>query len=81
MSRQNEPQLGSPLLGRIGNTPLVRLDGVVQGLEGIALLGNRCIAVGDIPLIAHCDLRENSATKPARTIRENSGKDDQQRDS
>jgi cysteine synthase B len=37
----NGPQagLGSSLVERIGNTPLIRLDGVVRGLEGITLLG------------------------------------------
>ena len=34
-----EGQLGSSLLERIGNTPLVRLDKLVQGLKGIILLG------------------------------------------
>jgi cysteine synthase B len=38
-----DPQLGSSLLGlglldRIGNTPLIRLDAVVRGLEGVTLL-------------------------------------------
>ena len=31
--------LGSSLAGRIGNTPLVRLDSPVRGIEGITLLG------------------------------------------
>ena len=35
---QIEVQLGSSLLERIGNTPLIRLDGVVRGLDGITLL-------------------------------------------
>jgi len=34
-----EERLGSSLLERIGNTPLVRLDGLVEGLPGITLLG------------------------------------------
>jgi len=38
-NEQIEGQLGSSLLERIGNTPLVRLDGLVEGLEGITLLG------------------------------------------
>lgn len=33
------PTLGASLLDRIGGTPLVRLDGLVRGLEGIVLLG------------------------------------------
>jgi cysteine synthase B len=35
---QIEVQLGSSLLERIGNTPLIRLDVVVRGLDGITLL-------------------------------------------
>jgi len=35
---QIEEGLGSSLHERIGNTPLIRLDSVVQGLEGITLL-------------------------------------------
>jgi cysteine synthase B len=35
---QTEEKLGSSLLERIGNTPLIRLDGVVRGLPGITLL-------------------------------------------
>lgn len=31
--------LGSSLTGRIGGTPLLRLDGLTRGLEGITLLG------------------------------------------
>lgn len=38
-SVQLEDRLGSSLLERIGNTPLVRLDGLLEGLEGITLLG------------------------------------------
>jgi cysteine synthase B len=37
---QSEERLGSSMLERIGNTPLIRLGGLVQGLKGIALLGN-----------------------------------------
>jgi cysteine synthase B len=33
------PELGCSIADRIGNTPLVRLDAVVRGLEGIELLG------------------------------------------
>lgn len=33
------PELGSSIADRIGNTPLVRLDAVVRGLDGIVLLG------------------------------------------
>ena len=33
-----EERLGSSLQERIGNTPLIRLDGLVQGFEGITLL-------------------------------------------
>lgn len=33
------PDLGSSMADRIGNTPLVRLDAVVRGLDGIVLLG------------------------------------------
>lgn len=33
-----QPQLGSSLANRIGNTPLVRLEQVVRGLDGITLL-------------------------------------------
>lgn len=36
---QIEERMGSSLLERIGNTPLVRLDRAVQGLAGITLLG------------------------------------------
>src|SRR5271166_5161801 len=32
-------KLGSSLMERIGNTPLIRLDQTVRGLEGITLLG------------------------------------------
>ncbi len=32
-------QPGTPLLDRIGNTPLIRLDRLVQGLDGIAIAG------------------------------------------
>ena len=40
MSQQQiEERLGSSLLERIGNTPLIRLDGLVQDLQGITLLG------------------------------------------
>lgn len=35
---QTEETLGSSLLERIGNTPLIRLDGLVRDLEGITLL-------------------------------------------
>jgi cysteine synthase B len=35
---QIEERLGSSLLERIGDTPLIRLDRLVQGLEGITLL-------------------------------------------
>ncbi len=35
---QIEEQMGSSLLERIGNTPLIRLDRLVQGLNGIQLL-------------------------------------------
>ncbi|MGA8743683.1 MAG: cysteine synthase family protein [Terracidiphilus sp.] len=35
---QVEPRYGSALLDRIGNTPLIRLDGVVRGLPGVTLL-------------------------------------------
>src|SRR5271165_2793012 len=37
----NGPQagLGASLPERIGNTPLIRLDGPVRGLQGITLLG------------------------------------------
>lgn len=35
---QIEEQLGSSLLQRIGNTPLFRLDRLIQSLEGISLL-------------------------------------------
>jgi cysteine synthase B len=35
---QLEERLGSSLLERVGNTPLVRLDRLVQNLEGITLL-------------------------------------------
>lgn len=35
---QIEGQLGTSLLERIGDTPLIRLERVVQGLEGITLL-------------------------------------------
>jgi cysteine synthase B len=36
---QIEERIGSSMLERIGNTPLLRLDGLVDGLEGITLLG------------------------------------------
>ncbi len=36
---QTQSKLGTTLPERIGNTPLIRLDRVVQGLEGITLLG------------------------------------------
>jgi len=35
---QSEERLGSSLLERVGDTPLIRLDGLVRGLEGITLL-------------------------------------------
>ena len=35
---QMEERLGSSLLERIGDTPLIRLDRAVQGLDGITLL-------------------------------------------
>jgi cysteine synthase B len=35
---QIEEQLGSSLLERIGNTPLIRLGQLVQGLDGVQLL-------------------------------------------
>jgi S-sulfo-L-cysteine synthase (O-acetyl-L-serine-dependent) len=35
---QVEPRYGSALLDRIGNTPLIRLDGVVRRLPGVTLL-------------------------------------------
>ena len=35
---QTGEKLGSSLLERIGNTPLIRLDGVMRGLDGITLL-------------------------------------------
>jgi S-sulfo-L-cysteine synthase (O-acetyl-L-serine-dependent) len=34
-----EIELGSSLESRIGNTPLIRMDGAVRGLRGITLLG------------------------------------------
>jgi cysteine synthase B len=36
---KTDAQIGSSLPERIGNTPLLRLDRAVRGLEGIALLG------------------------------------------
>ena len=36
---KNQNAIGSTVASRIGNTPLVRLDRVVRGLEGITLLG------------------------------------------
>jgi cysteine synthase B len=38
MPGQGEERFGSSLLERIGSTPLIRLDGLVQGLPGITLL-------------------------------------------
>jgi cysteine synthase B len=36
---ESTAQLGTSLAERVGNTPLVRLEQIVRGLEGIALLG------------------------------------------
>jgi len=38
-THQAQTAIGSTVTSRIGNTPLVRLDQVVRGLEGITLLG------------------------------------------
>ena len=69
-----EIELGSSLMSRIGNTPLVRLDKTVRGLEGVTLLAkaewhNPSGSVKDRAAVAMIrDAQARGILRPGKTI-------------